>query len=131
MSGERDLHILLSSLQISIADEMYVFATLKDGIFHDSLAPRMTFREAEGLTVIITQEQAEAHGIAYEFESRMITLNVHSSLEAVGFMALISAKLADADIPVNPVAGFYHDHLFVPAHKLAEAKAVLSQIATR
>ena len=30
---------------------------------------------------------------------------------------------------VNPVAGFYHDHLFVPEGREAEAMDVLKQIA--
>ncbi len=130
MSGESDLQTLLSSLQIAISDEVFVFATIVSGTYPETLRPQMMFREAEGLTLIIEEAEAKAHGLAYEFASRMITLNVHSSLEAVGFMAHISAKLADAGIPVNPVAGFYHDHLFVPADRLAEAKAILSQIAS-
>ena len=51
----------------------------------------------------------------------MITLTVHSSLEAVGFLAAITARLAAAGISVNAVSGFYHDHLFVPEHKADEA----------
>jgi hypothetical protein len=42
----------------------------------------------------------------------MITLNVYSSLEAVGFIAAVGAKLNK--IGVNPVSGFFHDHCFVP-----------------
>ena len=60
----------------------------------------------------------------------MITLNVHSSLEAVGFMATISAELADQGIGVNPVSGYYHDHCFVPLGKENEAMRVLQDLAT-
>ena len=58
----------------------------------------------------------------------MITLNVHSSLEAVGFLAAITARLAAAGMGVNPVSGFYHDHLFVPAERAAEAMEILSRM---
>src|SRR6476660_7226158 len=53
-----------------------------------------TFVEAEGLTAIVPKAPAQMHGIAFEFESAMISLMVHSSLEAVGFLALISNRLA-------------------------------------
>jgi uncharacterized protein len=70
----------------------------------------------------------------------MITLNVHSSLEAVGFVAFVAGKLAafrwDGDgetgrggITANVVSGFYHDHLFVPVGREADALAVLGGIA--
>jgi hypothetical protein len=35
----------------------------------------------------------------------MITLTVHSSLNAVGFLAAVTARLAAAGIPVNAVFG--------------------------
>ena len=60
----------------------------------------------------------------------MITLNVHSSLEAVGFMAAISAKLTQHNIGANPVSGYYHDHCFVPLGKELEAMKVLEDLAT-
>ena len=129
MSGERDLKTLLSSLEVVVSDAVYVFATIKEAACPQGLVPMMQFHEAEGLTLILTREEALAHTIPYEFESRMITLNIHSSLEAVGFMAHISAPLAQASIPVNPVAGFYHDHLFVPCDKCDEALSILQKIA--
>ena len=51
--------------------------------------------------------------LQWTFECRQITLNIHSSLEAVGFIAAISAKLSEMDIPSNVVAGYYHDHIFI------------------
>jgi hypothetical protein len=60
----------------------------------------------------------------------MITLNVHSSLEAVGFIAEVSKKLTEKGIGVNPVSGFFHDHLFVPTGREDEALEVLSDLAT-
>ena len=68
-------------------------------------------------------------GLHWEFPCRMITLDVHSSLDAVGFIAVIASKLAEAGMGVNPVAGFYHDHLFVPDGREDEALAILRQIA--
>lgn len=130
MSGEVDLNKLLSSLDIAVRDEVFVFATIAADVMPTGLVPQMAFHEAEGVSLIITKEQAEAHGLGYEYASKMITLTIHSSLEAVGFMAHISALLADAGISVNPVAGFYHDHLFVPVAKLDEACQILRRISS-
>jgi hypothetical protein len=59
----------------------------------------------------------------------MITLEIHSSLEAVGFLAAITARLAEAGMGVNPVSAFHHDHLFVPAERAAEALRILEAVA--
>ena len=129
MSGELDLDVLLASLSAELVEGVFVFATLADDAVPADIAPRMMFREAEGTTLILLQSQAEAAGIAYEFPSRMITLNVHSSLEAVGFIARIATELAKAGMGVNPVAGYYHDHLFVPDGREQEALEILARLA--
>ena len=55
-------------------------------------------------------------------------LEIHSSLEAVGFLAAILPPLAAAGIGVNPVSAFHHDHLFVPEQRAAEALAILEAL---
>jgi uncharacterized protein len=55
-------------------------------------------------------------------------LTVHSSLEAVGFLAAITARLAETGISVNAVSAFYHDHLFVPHDRADEALARLQEM---
>ena len=89
----------------------------------------MVFQEAQGTTFILLKKDADAQAIAYEFPCRMITLNVHSSLEAVGFIARIATELAKLGMGVNPVSGFFHDHLFVPDGRENEALRILDQIA--
>ena len=129
MGGETDLGTLLGAMSARMADGVYVFATVPSGAVPQGLAPRMMFREAEGTTLILRREEAEAHGIAFEFPSRMITLNIHSSLEAVGFIAHIAGILAQHNMGVNPVSAYYHDHLFVPEDRAGDAMVVLEQIA--
>ena len=89
----------------------------------------MLFREVEGLTIISTLESAQQHHLDFTFPSRMITCRIHSSLEAVGFMAVMTKVLAKQNLGVNPVSGFYHDHLFVPLGKEQEAIAALEGMA--
>jgi hypothetical protein len=60
----------------------------------------------------------------------MITLNVHSSLEAVGFMAAVTNVLTEQKIGCNPVSGYFHDHLFVPLGREEDALAALTKLAS-
>lgn len=130
MAGETDLKILLASMTPELLAGTYVFTTLEpDRPQPEGLEPMMIFREREGMTLIVTEDAASASRLTASFRCRMITLNIQSSLEAVGFLAAITARLASAGMAVNPVSAFYHDHLFVPADRAEEAKALLLQLA--
>lgn len=131
MTGETDLKTLLASMTPELLDGIYVFATLAPGVPQpEGLEPIMVFREREGTTLIETEDAATASGLTASFRCRMITLNIHSSLEAVGFLAAITTRLAAAGMGVNPVSAFYHDHLFVPAERAEEAVELLVGLAT-
>lgn len=129
MAGETNLDTLIKSLSAVLVEGTYVFATVPADQTPPILQPRMIFQEAEGTTYILLKSEAEAIGLPYEFPCRMITLNIHSSLEAVGFMARIATELAKHDMGVNPVSGFFHDHLFVPDGRQDDAMAVLQDMA--
>ncbi|MGB0505683.1 MAG: ACT domain-containing protein [Pikeienuella sp.] len=129
MLGELNLNVLIKSLSAKLVDGVFVFVTLPNSDCPAGLKPRMVFREAEGTTLIVLQAEAEAYHLVYEFPCRMITLNVHSSLEAVGFIALIASELAKHNMGVNPVSGFFHDHLFVPLGREQDAMKVLEELA--
>ena len=129
MSGETDLDILISSMSAELREGTFVFCTVSEGQVPEFLNPVMMFREAEGTTLILLQSEAAAQGLEFEFPCRMITLNIHSSLEAVGFLARITTALAAAGMGVNPVSGFYHDHLFVPEDRVEDAMKVLQDLS--
>ena len=132
MSGETDLKTLLHSMQPVLHPPVYVFATLKAGEpMPPSINPIMTFYEEEGLTLILPESEARAANIAGSFPSRMITLQIRSSLAAVGFLAAITTRLAEAGLAVNPVSAYFHDHLFVPAERAEEALALLQSLAVQ
>lgn len=124
-SGETNLDKLIGAMQPQLHDSVYVFATVPVDFDWHSLNPVMVFKEAEGLSLILSQDEAAVAGIKSEFPCRMITLNIHSSLDAVGFLARITTSLATLDMGVNPVSGFYHDHLFVPVDRADEAMEAL------
>jgi len=132
MTGETNLSALIASMDPVLADAVYVFATLPlDAPTPAGLTPVMTFREREGVTLIVTQAQAEAARLEAVFPCQMITLNIHSSLEAVGFLAALLPALAAEGMGVNPVSGFFHDHLFVPADRAQDALRVLKDLTAR
>ena len=130
-SGELDLSNLLASIKPSLHPETFVFVTLaaSQQAPPQSLHQQMLFREKEGLTVITTQASAREHGLESAFPSRMITLDVHSSLDAVGFLAVVTSKLTQLGMGANPVSGYFHDHLFVPLGREAEAMEALGALA--
>jgi hypothetical protein len=130
MTGETDLSALIDAMEPVLDDAVYVFAALAPGMsIPAGLDPVMTFREREGVTLIVTRAEAEVAGLDAAFPCRMITLNIHSSLEAVGFLAALLPALAAEGMGVNPVSGFFHDHLFVPADRAEAALRVLRKLA--
>ena len=129
MSGETNLDELIRSLSAVLAEGLYVFATVQTDQPLPDIEPRMIFRESEGTTFILLKSEADKLGLAYEFPCRMISLNIHSSLDAVGFMARIATELAKRDMGVNPVSGFFHDHLFVPDGREQDAMNALREMS--
>ena len=129
MPGEDDLRTLLHHMKPEMQEGIFVFCSLPAGKdIPAALAPVLIFREREGTALIVRREEAERAGLSYQFASRLITLTVHSSLEAIGFLASVTARLADAGISVNAVSAFHHDHLFVPEHRADEALSLLQDM---
>lgn len=128
MTAETNLSVLIKSMNPILYPDIFVFVSLSETARKSLLVqPVMEFREREGVTVIIKQDEAEKAGLVSHYPCRMITLNVHSSLEAVGFLARISTALAETGISVNVVSAFYHDHLFVSVDRAEEAMGVLGK----
>ncbi|WP_431783783.1 ACT domain-containing protein [Streptomyces chumphonensis] len=130
MSGERDLSKLLSDMRPDLRHGAYVFTTVA-GPAPDGVRPVASITEDEGSTLVITKEEADAAGLPYDYVAGWITLRVHSALAAVGLTAAVSTALAEAGISCNVVAGYHHDHLFVPYDRSSVAVAVLEDLAGR
>lgn len=130
MNGETNLDTLLATMQPVLATRPYIFTTLTpDEYDRLSFVPLGMFREPEGITVIITQEEASAYGLVYDGVWACITLTVHSALTAVGFLAAITGQLAQAGIPVNAISAYYHDHLFVPWEQRHKTVVILENLS--
>jgi hypothetical protein len=128
MTGETDLDQLISQMRPMLDPEPYVFCTFAEKTVADLAAyePVGLFAETEGMSAILPVEKARSLGLAEAEWFRRITLTVHSSLEAVGLTAAVSAALTRAGIPANVVAAFFHDHVFVPAAQAEEALRLLT-----
>ncbi|EPT8341737.1 ACT domain-containing protein [Vibrio vulnificus] len=129
MTGITDLQHLLQSMSPQLVEGDYVFCTV-DGPLKDylHLDPIATFREQEGLTLVLEAQQAEQARLTTDSRFCLITLTVHSSLEAVGLTAAFASKLASYGISANVIAGYYHDHIFVPQGKAHEAMSALTEL---
>ncbi len=121
-AGETDLARLLAGLAPALAPQPRAIRMQA----HDAPVPSdaiLLFREDEGVTVVATADETGDGPLWAQ-----ITLRIHSSLEAVGMMAAISAALAAAEIPCNVVSAYFHDHLFVPWTRREDAIAALEAL---
>lgn len=127
MTAEKDLHALLATMHPELREGEYVYALWPHG---KPLAGAIAaaVREAEGLTVVLPRNEADSLGLSYDFVAAWITLQVHSSLEAIGLTAAVSAALTEAKISCNVLAGFHHDHLLVPVADTERALEVLHEL---
>jgi hypothetical protein len=130
MSGEKNLTKLIASMTPVLVENEYVFGTLETYDYEQVLLlnPISTFQEKEGLTVILTKEKADEFNISYSGVFKCITLNVHSSLDAVGLTAAVSTKLTQSNISANVVAAYYHDHVFIAVKDAEQALADLNAL---
>ena len=133
MNAETDLATLIRNLEPRTLPATYVFCSV-EGANYGALShtsPLASFAEPEGLTLVLTRENADEESLAYEGTFRCISLQVHSSLEAVGLTAAVTGELAAEGISANVIAGYHHDHVFVPSHQAESALRLLENMSSR
>ncbi|ENN89026.1 hypothetical protein RHSP_02294 [Rhizobium freirei PRF 81] len=131
MTGVTDLKQLLSGMKPNLVDGEFVYCSVSASALadHMHLEPIGLFREREGVTLILPLETARRAGLPAMPAMRMITLDIHSSLEAVGLTAAFATALGNEGISANVVAAYYHDHIFVPAGDANRAMAALQALS--
>jgi len=132
MASETNLIQLLTSMNPVLHEGEYVFCTfsgIPESIAFDEII--CLVREDEGVTIVLNRLTADRLGLEYSFVSAWITLTVNSSLHAVGLTAAFSTALANEGVSCNVVAGYYHDHIFVPVADADKVLDILSRLADR
>ena len=125
MPDRHELDRLLARLRPQLAAEPYVYAL---GPAPAGTLVFATVAEDEGLTLVLTRDEAQAAGLRPVWEAARITLAVDSSLTDIGLTATVSSRLASHGISCNVIAGLAHDHLFVPVDRGADALELLQQL---
>lgn len=129
MSGEKDLSILLQNMEPVLNAGEYVFCTVKNvNEIPDLEKILFFFRESEAITIILEKNWADEWSLEYSYISSWITLNVHSSLEAVGLTAVFANALKKQNISCNVVAAYFHDHIFITKKDAEKAMEALEAL---
>ncbi len=126
----KDTQAMLSAMDAILEPGEMVFCTATTAPLISAAIPLAlaTFREAEGLSLILALQDAKDLNLPCDLPMQRITLSVFSSLEGIGLTAAVAEALAEAGIPCNMVAAFHHDHVFVPSSLAETALAVLRRL---
>ena len=117
---------MLAKMSPKVGGE-FVFASVKT--VPEGVEPVALIREAEGITIGVSLEDAAAAGIATDDPYTIITLSAPGSMDVVGLNSGIAQALSTRSIPANIFSGIYHTHIFVPSRLATEAKAVLDDVS--
>ena len=128
MSSINSLSNLLNNLSPILDKDKYVFVSLQQmgEIPIDEIL--CMYREAEGITLVLGQENADIYKLGYDELYAKITLQVNSLLNDVGLTAAVSVQLGTFNIPCNVIAAYHHDHIFVPASMGEKAMKALQEL---
>ncbi len=130
MSGETNLAILLRSMTPVLHDEPYGFCVTTDEVSPEvAVKAFAVIREQEGTILVATKSQLAKAGYNENDSWARISLEIHSSLSAVGLTAAFATKLGEKNISANVIAGYYHDHIFVQWDKRHAALAALQEFS--
>lgn len=92
----------------------------------------VTFDYSEVSLVLKTEEWEEIeqsfNGFLVEGPYRLITFDIVLDLSIVGFLAAVSARLAEAGISIYALSTFLRDHILVKEEDAKRAEKVLLQL---
>ena len=124
---------MLAGMKPKLKSGRYFFCTSNDPSVLTALLDRSlaTFREDEGTSLVLTEEDATLHGFDLSMPMSWIVLEVFSALDGVGLTAGVATALADEGIPCNMIAAYHHDNVFVPEQMAARAVEILQKVQRR
>lgn len=133
---------LLKNTRVEIAPESFFLVSLR---FEDWLklletpelsprgtAPFMILRDLHEVTLLLDEVDFSTvrHAIRdakTEGAFRLMTFNMQMDWNVVGYFALISQILAEAEIPIGALSAFSRDHILIKQEYLASALKVLGR----
>ncbi|MBL8917180.1 MAG: ACT domain-containing protein [Archangium sp.] len=117
-------------MQPTLLEGSWAYATVPKGkAMPQGLTPLAMYEEPEGTSLLLSEKDLAKSGLPHAFFCRGISLNVNSSLYAIGFLAAISEVLAKAAMSINIVSAYHRDYLFVPTGRAEEALELLKKLA--
>lgn len=82
--------------------------------------------ERAGITGETTADASASYSVT---EVRLLTFPAALPPDLVGFLATVAVALADAGVPILPLAANRRDHVFVPADTVKTAEEALLRLA--
>ena len=129
MAREKKNQAILKKLNPKLNDGEYVFCSVDNIEKIDYNKILGSFKEKEGISIIISKKEAVNLRLSFSFIAAWITLRVYSSLEDVGLTAAFSNALNKNGISCNVISGYYHDHIFVNINDKDKAMNILKNLS--
>lgn len=135
MNNEKALE-LLRKTRVEVAPEMYFLVSLRREdwqrlLENPELAPRakanyMILQDAQEITLLVDAIDWQTMHFAlreakFEGNFRLVTLNIELGWNVIGYLALVTKILAEAEIPVGTISAFSRDHLLIKQGDLPKA----------
>ncbi len=124
--GETDLAKMLASLAVERRPGVFTYIAVQVPTPGLIASAHAVVKEGRLTTIVLPVDAAERAGQAITTRLAWLTLTVQSSLDAVGLTAAVSARLTEAGIACNVLAGYQHDHILVPVDRVDEATSALT-----
>ena len=138
--GTTNLSQILAVTELSVHPDEFVLVGLpaKQKIYVEAELSRLAgdfvqyIREPDILTLLLPQFSWKVIEHRYpealtQKPVNLFTFSVAMDWDVVGFLAGVTAILANSNIPLGAVCGYYRDHLFIAHQYARRAEAVLRQ----
>jgi len=129
MASEKKNQTILKKLNPKLNDGEYVFCSVDNIEKIDYNKILGSFKEKEGISIIISKKEAVNLRLSFSFIAAWITLRIYSSLEDIGLTAAFSNALNKNGISCNVISGYYHDHIFVNINDKDKAMNILKNLS--
>lgn len=124
----------MSEIEFFMLPERYAFLSVSFSEFSkikNNIEYFSVIKEMEGVTIILHEKELQKDKVDttnVDKGYRVVTYQENTSLELIGFLALVSKILAENNISVNAVAGYNRDYFLIKEKDSEKAIKVLNSI---